>query len=146
MRNLFVSNLCLWPRFHADVSSCLRECTPAVVELHLEMTQPMMSIQSASLDLINFTLQELKRINPTLEAYEELNMVSAVGRSFQKQLQTELDPIWHQLSWKTKQLVSDLRTLRTVLLYLTQYDCVTFLAFVSGAKLIENVFIDHILI
>ena len=43
-----------------------------------------------------------------------------------------------QLSWKTKQLVSDLKTLRTVLLYLTQYDCVTFLAFVSALRTTEN--------
>ena len=47
-------------------------------------------------------------------------MESALGRTFQKQLQAELDPVWHQLSWKTKQLVADLRTLRTVILYLTQ--------------------------
>ncbi len=134
MRNLFVKNAFLWPRFHADVSACLKQCTPSVMELHIEMTKAMHAIQSAALDLINFTLQELKRINPSLDAYEELTVDNAVGKSFQKLLQAELDPIWHQLSWKTKQLVSDLRTLRTVLVYLTQYDCVTFLAYVSGWK------------
>ena len=120
MRNLFVRNLYLWPRFHADVSSCLKECTPSVTELHLELTPAMATIQSSALDLLNFTLQELKRLNPSLAAYDELSVESALGRTFQKQLQAELDPIWHQLSWKTKQLVADLRTLRTVILYLTQ--------------------------
>ena len=57
MRNLFVRNLYLWPRFHADVSCCLKECTPSVMELHLDLTPAMKSIQSAALDLINFTLQ-----------------------------------------------------------------------------------------
>ena len=64
--------------------------------------------------------QELKRLNPSLAANDELSVESALGRAFQKQLQAELDPVWHQLSWKTKQLVADLRTLRTVILYLTQ--------------------------
>ena len=65
-------------------------------------------------------------------------MESALGRAFQKRLQAELDPVWHQLSWKTKQLVADLRTLRTVILYLTQYDSVTFLSFVSALRTTEN--------
>ena len=84
------------------------------------------------------TTQELKRLNPSLAAYDELSVESALGRTFQKQLQAELDPIWHQLSWKTKQLVADLRTLRTVILYLTQYDSVTFLSFVSALRTTEN--------
>uniref|UniRef100_A0A3P8TXW4 Excision repair cross-complementation group 4 n=1 Tax=Amphiprion percula TaxID=161767 RepID=A0A3P8TXW4_AMPPE len=37
-----------------------------------------------------------------------------------------LDPLWHQLGAKTKALVQDLKVLRVLLLYLTQYDCVTF--------------------
>ena len=79
------------------------------------------------MDLVTFSItaenqsnQELKRLNPSLAANDELSVESALGRAFQKQLQAELDPVWHQLSWKTKQLVADLRTLRTVILYLTQ--------------------------
>ena len=139
MRNLFVGNLYLWPRFHADIVACLKETTTAdVVEIHLSMTRPMMSIQTASLDLINFTMQELKRLNPSLQSYDDLNVENAVSKTFHKLLQRELDPVWHQLSWKTKQLVADLKTLRTILLYLTQYDCITFYAFVSALRTTEN--------
>ncbi len=39
MRGLFVRNLYLWPRFHASVDECLKECSPEVVELHVGMTR-----------------------------------------------------------------------------------------------------------
>ena len=66
MRGLFVKNLNLWPRFHANVVESLKQVTPEVIELHVEMTGAMQTIQTAILDLMNFTLQELKRINPSL--------------------------------------------------------------------------------
>ncbi len=98
----------------------------------------MVTVQTAVLDLINFTLLELKRINPSLDSYEELSVENSLARSFHKLLQRELDPVWHQLSWKTKQLVADLKTLRTIMTYLTQYDCITFYNFVSALRTTEN--------
>jgi DNA excision repair protein ERCC-4 len=47
MRNLFLRNLYLWPRFHADVKTCLSECTTDVVELHVNMSPSMTTIQTA---------------------------------------------------------------------------------------------------
>ena len=43
-----------------------------------------------------------------------------------------------QLSGKTKQLIADLGTLRTLLLSLTQYDCVTFNSVVKSLKTTEK--------
>jgi len=37
-----------------------------VVELHLPLTQSMQRIQSSVLDLINFCIKEMKRVNPTV--------------------------------------------------------------------------------
>lgn len=51
-----------------------------------------------------------------------------------------LDPLWHQLGAKTKSLVQDLKILRTLLLYLTQYDCVTFLNLLESLKASEKAF------
>lgn len=45
-----------------------------------------------------------------------------------------LDPSWHQLGAKTKALVRDLKVLRVLLLYLTQYDCVTFLNLLESLR------------
>ncbi|KFV93465.1 DNA repair endonuclease XPF, partial [Eurypyga helias] len=51
-----------------------------------------------------------------------------------------LDPLWHQLGAKTKSLVQDLKILRTLLLYLTQYDCVTFLNLLESLRASEKAF------
>ena len=77
------------------------------------MTKDMETIQTAVLDLLNFSMQELRRLNPSLVTEETtegtsggndlLAVENAISRSFYKLLQRELNPVWHQLSWKTKQ-------------------------------------------
>ena len=42
-------------------------------------------------------------------------MENAIAKSFDMNIRLQLDPIWHQLGPKTKQLVSDLKTLRLIL-------------------------------
>ena len=137
MKNLFLKHLHLWPRFQSTVSAVLSSCQPEVVEVQLQLTPAMQDTQTAVLDLISFTLKELKRLNPSLYT-EELTVENAMSKSFQKILQRELDPVWHQLSGKSRQLIADLKTLRLVLTYLTQYDCITFYNFVSTLKTAEN--------
>ncbi|XP_035195700.1 DNA repair endonuclease XPF-like, partial [Oxyura jamaicensis] len=51
-----------------------------------------------------------------------------------------LDPLWHQLGAKTKSLVQDLKIQHTLLQYLTQYDCVTFLNLLESLKASEKAF------
>lgn len=51
-----------------------------------------------------------------------------------------LDPLWHQLGAKTKALVQDLKVLRVLLLYLTQYDCVTFLNLLESLHSSQKIF------
>jgi len=138
MKNLFVRHLHLWPRFHSTVASVLSTHQPEVVELQLEMTPKMQDVQASVLDLISFTLKEIKRLNPSMVDREELTVENCVSKSFHKSLQRELLPIWHQLSFKTKQLISDLKTLHLVLSYLTQYDCITFYNFVATLKTAES--------
>ncbi|XP_067027511.1 DNA repair endonuclease XPF-like isoform X2 [Acropora muricata] len=133
MKNLFVRRLYLWPRFHATISSFLEKHKPEVIELHLHLTPSMLAIQTAILDLINTCLKELKRANPTLDP-EDLTVENGISKSFDKAVMSQLNPIWHQLGNKTKQLVSDLRVLRLILLYLTQYDCVTFYNFLETLR------------
>ena len=45
---------------------------------------------------------------------EEITVENALSKSFHKLLQLQLDPIWNRLSAKTKQLVADLKLLRSV--------------------------------
>ncbi|XP_067162361.1 DNA repair endonuclease XPF [Apteryx mantelli] len=139
MRNLFVRKLYLWPRFHIAVNSFLEKHKPEVVEIHVSMTPGMLAIQTSILDILNACLRELKRYNPALEV-EDLSLENAIGKPFDKTIRHYLDPLWHQLGAKTKSLVQDLKILRTLLQYLTQYDCVTFLNLLESLKASEKAF------
>ncbi|XP_067224956.1 DNA repair endonuclease XPF [Chanodichthys erythropterus] len=139
MRNLFVKKLFLWPRFQASVNTTLDKHKPDVVELHVSLTPAMRAIQSSILDIMNACLKELKRYNPTLEA-EDLSLENSLGTSFEKTIRHYLDPLWHQLGSRTKSLVQDLKILRTLLLYLTQYDCVTFLNLLESLRTSQKSF------
>ncbi|XP_022786619.1 DNA repair endonuclease XPF-like isoform X3 [Stylophora pistillata] len=142
MKNLFVRKLYLWPRFHATVSAFLEKHKPEVIELHLHLTPSMLAIQTAVLDLINMCLKELKRANPTLDA-DDLTVENSISKSFDKILRFQLNPVWHQLGNKTRQLVADLKVLRLILLYLTQYDCVTFYNFLESLRASQRDIKNH---
>ncbi|KAL5021200.1 hypothetical protein ScPMuIL_000355 [Solemya velum] len=139
MRSLFVRKLYLWPRFHASVVTCLEQHKVDVVEIHVRLTTPMLACQTALLDLINACIQELKRCTTAIDT-EEITAENAIGKSFDKVIRLQLDPIWHQLGPKTRQLVSDLKTLRLILSHLTQYDCVTFFNMVNSVRSSEREF------
>ncbi|XP_004644276.1 DNA repair endonuclease XPF [Octodon degus] len=139
MRNLFVRKLYLWPRFHVSVNSFLEQHKPEVVEIHVSMTPAMLAIQTAILDILNACLKELKCHNPSLEV-EDLSLENAIGKPFDKTIRHYLDPLWHQLGAKTKSLVQDLKILRTLLQYLSQYDCVTFLNLLESLRATEKAF------
>ncbi|KAM6898901.1 DNA repair endonuclease XPF [Lycodopsis pacificus] len=139
MRNLFVKKLYLWPRFQASVNTALDRHKPEVVELHVSLTPAMRAIQSSILDIMSACLKELKRYNPTLEA-EDLSVENTLGNAFEKTIRHYLDPLWHQLGAKTKALVQDLKVLRVLLLYLTQYDCVTFLNLLESLRSSQKIF------
>ncbi|XP_003417763.2 DNA repair endonuclease XPF isoform X1 [Loxodonta africana] len=139
MRNLFVKKLYLWPRFHVAVNSFLEQHKPEVVEIHVAMTPAMRAIQTAVLDILNACLKELKCHNPSLEV-EDLSLENAIGKPFDKTIRHYLDPLWHQLGAKTKSLVQDLKILRALLQYLSQYDCVTFLNLLESLRATEKAF------
>ncbi|CAL8283887.1 unnamed protein product [Merluccius merluccius] len=139
MRNLFVKKLFLWPRFQASVSGALDRHKPEVVELHVDLTPAMRAIQTSIMDIMSACLKELKRYNPSLEA-EDLSLENTLGRAFDRTIRHYLDPLWHQLGAKTKGLVQDLKVLRVLLLYLTQYDCVTFLNLLESLRTSQSNF------
>ncbi|XP_065070026.1 DNA repair endonuclease XPF-like isoform X2 [Rhopilema esculentum] len=137
MRNLFVRKLFLWPRFHASVADALEKNKPDVVELHVDLTPLMTSIQMAVLDLLGCCLRELRKSYQSLDP-DEMTVENCIGKNFDKFLRSQLDPVWHQLSSRTKNLVSDLKVLRTLLVHLTQYDAVTFYAFLESLRASEK--------
>ncbi|KYN39320.1 DNA repair endonuclease XPF, partial [Trachymyrmex septentrionalis] len=136
MKALFVKRLYLWPRFHATINNCLSKHEPEVIELHVHITPKMQSIQSTLLDVMNYVVKELKRLNKYLDL-DEMTVENAIAKKFHKQLHLQIDPIWHQLSTTTKQLFSDLKTLRSLIISLTYEDSVSFYAMLNRLRTME---------
>ncbi|BFY99533.1 hypothetical protein BsWGS_02573 [Bradybaena similaris] len=139
MKNLFVKKLFLWPRFHASIVSTFNKHKVDVIEVHQRMTPAMTSCQTSLLDLINACISELKRSNPSIDT-DDITVENALSKSFETIIRLQLEPVWHQLSFRTRQLVSDLKTLRLILRHLTQYDCVTFYSLVQSIRTSEKSF------
>ncbi|XP_072024102.1 DNA repair endonuclease XPF-like [Amphiura filiformis] len=134
MRNMFVRKLFLWPRFHASVVACMEKHKPEVIELQLSMTDSMLTVQTALLEIMSACIKEIKQLNPALDV-DELTVENAIGKkSLDQVIRVLLDPIWHQLGSATKKLIGDLKLLRMMLFYLTQYDCVTFYNFLNSLR------------
>ena len=117
-------------RFHADIKESLDHKTPDIVELHQEMTDSMSEIHGAIVQCMTTTLAELKRANTMLDL-DDLSIDNAYFRSFDMVVRRILDPVWHKVGPRTKQLVSDLATLRRLLGYLLTYDALAFHAYLE---------------
>lgn len=127
MRNLFLRKVSLWPRFHVHVAQALEGKKKAeVIELEVPMTDAMREIQHAVLECVEVSIQELKKSNAGLEM-DDWNLDSALLKNFDVIVRRQLDPNWHRVSWKTKQIVSDLTVLRGMLQSILALDAVSFL-------------------
>jgi DNA excision repair protein ERCC-4 len=118
MKSLYIRRLHLWPRFHLLAAADLERSPPEVIDVRVPMTQPMRGIQAAILDAMDACLKELRRTNKV--DVEDLTVDKGLFKSFDEIVRRQLDPIWHTLGKKTKQLVADLRTLRKLLDYLVR--------------------------
>lgn len=115
MRNLFIRQLFIWPRFQATIQKTMKKFEPQVIELNVPMTAKMTTIQTHILDLMNYTVREVKRLNRFLDL-QEITVENCVTKKFHKILQSQLDTVWHQLSSHTKNLVGDLKVLRNLMM------------------------------
>ena len=137
MKSLFVRRLYIWPRFHLSVSQVLEETPPVVVDIRMPLTAAMAGIQSAIIEVMDACLKELRKTNKV--DIEELTVENGLFKSFDEIVRSQLDPIWHTVGRKTKQLVGDLKTLRKLAEYLLRYDAVTFLKYLDTLRASEGV-------
>ncbi|CAM1502025.1 Fc.00g040090.m01.CDS01 [Cosmosporella sp. VM-42] len=127
MRNLFLRKVSLWPRFHVTVAQSLEGKKKAeVIELEVPMTDYMKDIQNAIMECVEVSIHELKKGNTGLEM-DDWNLDSALLKNFDVIVRRQLEPNWHRVSWKTKQIVNDLTVLRGLLNSILTYDAVSFL-------------------
>ena len=136
MKALMVRHLNLWPRFHLGVRACLDAHAPEVIELRQPLTPAARRIQEAIVDVMSACMDELKRSRHVDTS--ELTVEAGLFKSFDRVLQRQLDPVWHVVTRKLKQIVYDLRTLRNLATYLLRYDAVTFLRYLETLRVAEG--------
>ncbi|ETW75057.1 hypothetical protein HETIRDRAFT_127022 [Heterobasidion irregulare TC 32-1] len=131
MKELQLRTVHIYPRFHTSVKDSLEKNRADVIELYQPMTKLMNDIHSGIVQCMSTTLSELKRSNTTLDL-DDLNVENAYFRSFDAIVRRQLDPVWHKVGPRTKQLVNDLATLRRLLTYLLTYDALAFHAYLES--------------
>jgi DNA excision repair protein ERCC-4 len=114
MKELQLHTVLIYPRFHEVVKESLERKRADVVELYQPMTESMKEIHGGLVQCMSTTLAELKRSNTMLDL-DDLSVENAYFRSFDAIVRRQLDPVWHKVGPRTKQLVSDLATLRRLL-------------------------------
>jgi DNA excision repair protein ERCC-4 len=133
--------------FHQVVKDSLERKRADVVELYQPMTEFMKEIHGGLVQCLSMTLSELKRSNTTVGIFiflsrfqvfifsqldlDDLNVENAYFRSFDAIVRRQLDPVWHKVGPRTKQLVSDLATLRRLLSYALQHSLLSFVNKIS---------------
>lgn len=121
MKNLHLRTPTLWPRFHVSVADSLETKQPEVIEINVEMSEAMQQIQTAILQCMEASLSEIKKGNSRELDMEDWNVESALHRNFDVIVRRHLDPVWHRVSWKTRQIVGDLKELREMLKSITPH-------------------------
>ncbi|KDD74583.1 hypothetical protein H632_c1206p0, partial [Helicosporidium sp. ATCC 50920] len=107
-----------------------------VEELSQSMTGAMGIMYDAIARLMEACIAELRSGN-ALDG-SDLSVDRGLFRSFDEAVKRQLSRTWHLVSPKTKQLVSDVRTLRTLCGYLLRFDPVTFLTYLETLRATEG--------
>lgn len=126
LRSLYLQKLFLWPRFRLEVARALEMHTqPDVIELSLPLSKHMLAIQNGILVAMTTCLKELKKSCPSLDT-SQWTLENGLFHHFDSSIRAQLDPEWHRIAFRTKQIVSDLTVLRKLLDYLVRYDAFSF--------------------
>ena len=136
MKALHLRRLLLWPRFEARVADCLEKSPPEVVTVALELTESLNAVQSGLADAMAACLKELRKCRH-LEGVD-LSVEGALFKSLGEHLRTQLDPVWHTVGRKTRQVVSDLQALRKLASAVLRYDAVSFLQHLEVVRATEG--------
>ncbi|EAU93561.2 hypothetical protein CC1G_02791 [Coprinopsis cinerea okayama7 len=137
MKELQIRRVHIFPRFHADIKKSLERRRADVIELAQDMSGPMAEIHGAIIQCMSATLADLRRSNTSIDL-DDFNVENAYFRQFDIIVRKQLDPVWHKVAPRTKQLVNDLGTLRRLLFYLLTYDSLQFHAYLETLKEASN--------
>jgi DNA excision repair protein ERCC-4 len=135
LKALHVRRLYLYPRFRDSVRRELERHPPAVTEFHQGLSPLQKEIQNAIAAAVQSCIRELKASTTMITWNDtELSVENCVTTNFDRTISRQLEHDWHRLKPQTKQLVQDLRTLRTLFQSLIQYDCISFWKLINSIR------------
>jgi DNA excision repair protein ERCC-4 len=135
LKALHVRRLYLYPRFRDSVRKELERRPPAVTEFHQGLSPLQKEIQNAIAAAVQSCIRELKASTTMITWNDtELSVENCVTTNFDRTISRQLEHDWHRLKPQTKQLVQDLRTLRTLFQSLIQYDCISFWKLINSIR------------
>ena len=120
-----------------EIQHCLAAAIQACLRHLHEATAGKLQLSSLSSQDSKENKDDTKNKDNPHVTKDDLLIISSVENCvtsyFDRAISRQLEPDWHKLSPSTKQLVQDLRTLRTLFQSLLQYDCISFW------KLLQNI-------
>ena len=135
LKALRVRRLYLYPRFQENIRNELEANPPFVAELHQSLSPMQKECQNCIAAAVQACVRELKQSTTKLEWNDsDLSIENVVTSNFDRAISRQLEQEWHKLTAQTKQLVQDLKTLRTLFQYLIQYDSISFWRFLTNIK------------
>lgn len=97
-----------------NVSDAIEKYPITVIEINQPMSKGMIEIQGAIMEVIDACVHELRKTCSMVDI-SEFTLENAVFKTFDRVIRHQLDPVWHRLGSKTRQLVQDLKMLRKLL-------------------------------
>ena len=116
-------------------------CAPAFSPCHLYLqlveislpTDPGASIiYEAIAELLDLSVKELRR-HEKLDT-TDLSPSQGLTSAFDETIKRQLSSVWHTVSPKIRQLVADMKTLRSLAAYLLKFDSITFLNYLENLR------------
>lgn len=123
LKYMYLRKIYSYPRNIPLISNILNSKQPNLMEYSLQLTPLMKSIQSALFIAMETCIKEISKSCSLLQV-EQLDVNTLYNYDFV--IKKQLDSQWYKVSPHTKQLISDLGSIRQLFDYLLQYDAIDF--------------------
>lgn len=132
LKALHCSNFQLWPRFRAAVQDDFEMAAPELVEVSVCADPEASVIYEAIAELLDASVKELRKHEKLDTA--DLTPSQGLTSAFDETIRLQLASVWHTVPPKVRQLVDDMRTLRSLATYLLKFDAVTFFRYLENLR------------
>ena len=132
LKALHCNNFQLWPRFRTAVQDDFEMAAPELVEVSVCADPEANIIYEAIAELLDASVKELRK-HEKLDT-TDLTPSQGLTSAFDETIRLQLASVWHTVPPRVRQLVDDMRTLRSLATYLLKFDAVTFFRYLENLR------------